>query len=205
MQEPGSSGFTSGSFNNRTSFNGTELKYFPILLNTSFGAIGTTPSYSALETYIVAGTDSNQRIGRSIRILWVDVCGTLEGGQTSGVADDDYNLVRLSLQGAQNGLTWVGNYTLDSVLDPRNRVGLDHVYGDYFYTLASPGKDTLGYLTAVATVRIHWNINRVFTYTGTTGQSNSPHELFFSAVSDSAAIPHPGFKNGTVTVFYTDA
>jgi hypothetical protein len=196
-----------GSFNNRSTSSGVELKVFtnPIV-SSGFNSISNGVSYLALDTLIVAGSDSNQRIGRSIRILWVDISGSLVGGQTNSVADDDYNFVRISLQGLQGGLVWSSaTYNVSSVLDPRNRPGLDHVYHDAYYTLVTPGKDSVGYINSVAAVRLHWNVNRVFTYTATTGGCNSPHELFLSMCSDSVGVPNPGFTNGSVCIYYTDA
>lgn len=187
-----------------------EDKYRIIPLNTSaWSSINNAWKDISLES-IQSGTAEGQRVGNRIRIKSIEIKGTLQGGQTGSAADDPFNSLRFVFA------HWSGyNYTtpmassglnINSVINKDTAKQLQRKYVDRFMTLTAPNPLTVGYQPAVRVFKWYHRFARpiVITYSDiNTVNANSC--LALSVISDSAAIPNPGFINGFAKVVYEDA
>lgn len=187
-----------------------EEKYRIIPLNTSaLTSIGNSWREIALEQ-IAQGTDVTNRLGDRIWVTSVEFTGVLVGGQSGTVADDSYNTVRFVL-GSWDGYNnqtplATGGQTISSPLDKTLCRSLDKIHLDKMIILGSPNSLTTGYQPAVK----HFSFVHRFKkpleiqYTGSsTGTSNK--SINFGAISDSTAVPHPGFVSGFIKFNFIDA
>jgi hypothetical protein len=196
---------TDGIYNNRVMVRGSELKYTAARLDTWFPSIPTGVINYDIPSLIASGATISTRIGRSIFATDLAINGVLAGGQTNTVADDAHNSVRIAVVSALTGLTWsAGTFNLSTILDPRQMVGLDHVYFDKVFTLVSPGRDSTGYLPALMNVCERIKIQRKFNYASDAATVCSPNDLYLIACSDSSVVPHPGFISGSFVFYFTD-
>jgi len=179
-----------------------ELKYYGYdMTGGAFPSVSTTVSTVALGALVAAGSGVNQRIGSTIIPKAIRVLGTIVGGQSNSVSDDNRNVVRLSLILGVVG-TAPSGYTCNTILDPRFTTGVVRVLWDRVLVLQSPGKDSTGYMPSSKEVRVRVPI-RVgpLLYSGTAANTIKGQELYFCVVSDSSAIPNPGFVNGSTLDF----
>jgi hypothetical protein len=176
---------------------GEEMKYVPLVLPTS---VSTTVSNVSLG--VGAGAEVTQRIGRTVVYKRLHLCAQLTGGQTNVVADDARNSFRIVIADADIGVT--PTFTLNDILDPRFIAGLQKVYYDKTFSLATPGRDSTGYLPASREIFIDVPVDKIQTYFGSATNAQSRSSLCMFCVSDSVAVPSPGFTNGGAYVTFTD-
>jgi hypothetical protein len=194
--------YSTGLYNNTTMQRGTELKSGGYSLTTNYSSISTTPTVVDVTLKIASGTGFADRIGRNVHLSHIIVNGQLCGGQTGLGTDDFRNVVRLSVMSYAPG-TVIAGYNISSLLDPRTTLGLNRTLFDRVYALESQGKDTLGYLQAYTQVAFRVNVNKDIIY-GADGAAAGNPQILFTAVSDSLAVPNPGFTAGTIQWFFTD-
>jgi len=183
-------------------YQGHERKFYSLGLLSSFPSISSTVSITDIGQ-VSAGTDYNNRIGRTMEIVKFKLVGQIIGGQSNLGTDEQRNTFRIALIEANAGFTASGfkNY---SVLDPRLWPGMVRVLYDRSISLASPGRDTTGYMPAAKELNIAVPMHLVIKYTGTAANSDSTTSLFLLMVSDSAISPNPGFTGGSAIVEFID-
>lgn len=185
-----------------------ETKYVSIPLHTAFHSIGTAAGTSAPLNNVIQGTEYyGQRIGRNVLAKHLSIHGVLVGGQTNTNVDDSYNVVRMVVATYNSSIAApFNNLTLDLVLDDRdaNFNGLIKVLYDKFFILSSPGGDTVGYLPATKSINIDLPLDEEIQFNGTGANTTTPTNIIIAMVTDSAAVPNPGFVSGTEILSYSD-
>lgn len=161
-------------------------------------------------TSLVSGSDQGTRVGSRIAITEVEIEGVLTGGQTGTVADDASNVIRfvVGFWDGYNNITPLATtgVNINSALDDTTCRSLVSKYLDTYVILESANALTAGFSTAVKTFtwRRRFSKPLIVTYTGTAAASGN-EALVFSAISDSSAIPNPGFTQGRIKMSYIDA
>lgn len=183
----------------------TEVKHFARGLSANFSSVSTICSTLDLASLITAGTGYDQRVGRSCYIKGLVVEGTLHGGQSNLVTDDNHNTVRIiAVRGvpAVVATSLTASFTLSyAPINGETLSGVKEVLFDQQYELPSAGPDSTGYMPSIKHVKTYIPINRYFTY-----YSGGPSDdtVFLSMVSDSTAVSHPGFVSGWLDVLFAD-
>lgn len=192
-----------------------EHKSYQVTLLSTFSSISTTWTEFDLAGPLIQGTDSfGQRVGRSITVIGLQVKGTLFGGAVgAGGVDDYYNTVRMCLlrmkqakAGAALTPLATSGQALSSPLSKLSVPGLQHIYRDQYLPitnqpygagLCAPGHRAVNvYLKFKKPLKIDF---------AAAGAHNNQTQLYLSFISDSAAIPAPGFTSGWCRLIYTDA
>lgn len=210
------SGSSQKRFDNATLFRtprSIEAKFFPINLNQTWtvgsgGSFGTTPVYYEWTGGIISGTGVAQRIGRRIHVHDIRLCGTLHGGQSNNALDDNHNSVRVVVvSGTPSvmGTSISASLSLSTQFTRTSIGALDEVFYDKTVDLASPGRDSTGYMPALKRFDITIPVNRPFQYTSEGTAIASFRALYIACVSDSSAAPSPGWDSGYMTIRFSDA
>jgi hypothetical protein len=185
-----------------------ETKYVSIPLHTAFHSIGTAAGTSAPLNNVIQGTEYyGQRIGRNVLAKHLAIHGVLVGGQSNTNVDDSYNVVRIVVATYNSSIAApFTNLTLDLILDDRDAAfpGLIKVLYDKMFVLASPGSDTVGYLPATKSISIDIPLDEEIQFNGTGNNATTPTNIIIGMVTDSAAVPNPGFVSGTEILSYSD-
>ena len=182
-----------------------EVKRFSRPITTEFSAVSTTATALDIPSLIAQGTEFNQRIGRQIRARGLYLDFTIQGGQSNVVADDKINTMRLLVcQGAPTttGASIVSMLTVSvGPVNGENFNGMKRVFLDQTLDLASPGRDSTGYMPALRHFKRYIPLNLIIPYTsgGASGDT-----LWLAMVSDSGVVPNPGCTSGRVELVYTD-
>jgi len=179
-----------------------ENKYTPYVLTTNFASVSTSGKSYDFGGSVAEGTDYLNRIGREIRLTGLRIFGQLVGGQSNSATDENRNVVRISVVEISPGAS-LANYSVTSVADPRNW-GCRRVLFDKLYSLNTPGRDSTGYLPACVMVDEHVPLNDRIYYSGTAANTQIGLSYALWMVSDSGAVPNPGFTNGTLSIGFID-
>jgi len=179
-------------------------------LATTYGSVSTAWTESTIGNMPTGNTIAT-RVGRTVLIHSVYLKGVLHGAQSNLALDDSHNIVRLVLavyQGAPGlaNLTTGGASTSTPISTKYYSRQMETKIWDHYYTLDSPGRDSTGYLTQQKVVNLYHKFKtplRVDYSDDTINTSN--RSLGLSMISDSSAVPNPGFVQGYWTVNYTDA
>jgi len=184
-----------------------ELKLYPVTLSATFGGVSTTGTALSVTGLISQGTGVSQRIANSIRLLSMGWEGQLVGGQSNISTDDQRNCFRITVARLNKGATatFLASYTVNQVLDSRYIAGLRHVLYDKVISMASPGKDSTGYMPACVVSRGALRFNEIVNYTGTGTDAESTDIIVLAMVSDSNVVPNPGFTSGSLVLRFADA
>jgi len=181
-----------------------ETKFYAYGLLTEFPAVSTTVSTLDLLKSISQGDEINQRDGRAIRALAVELTGgCLVGGQVNLVTDDVYNFFRLGFIRCNVG-TDLSGFNMNALADPRAFPGVLEWLHDEVIAMPVRGLDSVGYVPNPIVVKRSVKINKVLTFTGSAINTQSGETVLMYCVSDSAAAAHPGFTNGLVTLWFCD-
>lgn len=183
-------------------YRGTELKQIAMNLHDYFASVSTAGQQYDITGLVAQGADYNQRIGRIIRAIQCSVTGTLVGGQSNSATDDTRNTIRISILVAEAGTAFT--YGVSAILDPRAIQGVRRILYDRVFSLSTTGADSTGYLPAVREMHIGVPVGEQIVYRGTAVSTNNPLGVFMYMVTDSAAVPHPGFEDGTLSLSFTD-
>ena len=194
--------------------NNNEDKMINASLVTGFGAVSTTWT-EVVTNAIAAGTESNQRTGRRIKLKSLHIDGVIAAGCSENVLDDPYNVVRMVIglytQGTTNTPLTTG---LASLTAPINNIAtcngrLIKKYYDKFIPLevtSTEKGDGDGYTPGLRRIKYykHWKKGIIVEYNGT--ESSAYNKLLvISMLSDSAAASSPGFVAGYWVLRYEDA
>jgi len=164
---------------------------------------------------IVGGTGSiGNRVGRKIAVTGLQIKGVLFGGAVgTGGFDDYYNTVRLVVLGFRSNKTGAALTPLsttglgfNSPLVKMSLPGLAHVFRDQMIGITNmpygAGNCAPGH--RMINIYIRFRKPLVVQYT-TAGADTNQYQLYISMISDSAAVPSPGFTQGFYKLTYTDA
>lgn len=182
---------------------GFERKYFTTALTSKFRSVATTPNGLDLATGIVQGDDFSQRTGRMVRLTKVHLVGQLVGGQANTVADESDNCFRIMLVQTAAGASPASAFTISVPPDSR-QLSCQRVVYDEMFTLTSPGRDSVGYLPASTMVNLHLPVSQEIIFVGGGAASQAGLSLQLWMVSDSAAVPNPGFTSGFLAMEFED-
>jgi len=183
--------------------NGKEIKYVSVALPGSLTSSVTAGDFAA---NISQGPSFlSQRIGNIIEPVRFLLDGTLRSGDTNTLTDDAYNTVRISVVWAVPGTSFA-TYSIGSILGPRECPGLLGVIFDKKIDLVSSGRDTVGYVPAVKSVRFNVKVNRnnFIVFSGTGANSDTSATIYLLEVSDSYFPNHPGWVGGSAMLQYVD-
>lgn len=183
---------------------GFEDKFITNPMTTAFSSVSTTTTFIDLAALIGAGTDYFNRIGRQVTLSRLQVSGLLVGGQVNLAADDSYNSFRITVASGNVGMTWTP-FGLTQVLSADLIPGLDRVLYDRVFPLSSPGRDSTGYMKALRRVNINLALPQIVTHfqTAAAGSQNG-NTVYLVMVSDSVAMPNPGFVDGSWVLRFID-
>jgi hypothetical protein len=190
---------------NRLTFGGKDTKYALASANTmAMTSIGAAATLYSLPSLIGQGSDIFlQRIGRKIHVRRMRFSGVLLGAQVNGVADDPYNVVRVSLVVAEPA--FAAAVTLYDPWDPRVQSGFRRCLFDQRIVIQAPAKDSTGYIAAAVPFEFDVPMDIILEYVATAAASPRVVTIFLSVVSDSTAIANPGFTSGSYLIMdYTD-
>ena len=171
-------------------------------------SIGTA-GYLLDAARIGQGVDNELRVGRKVNPLTLRLNGVLHGGQSNTAVDDSINTVRLILfTGAPNlsAAAAATAWSLNKPGDPARMGGCYSVLLDVTLVLVSPGRDSTGYLPAARHVNYVVSLRQALPelmFSGSDGTTNHTGVYLF-ALSDSSAMPNPGFVSGGLTIDYLD-
>lgn len=158
-------------------------------------------------TFIPMGTSSLSRIGTKIMVTGIYLQGTLAGGQANSAVDDRVNTVRMIL-GLWTSATPMASIGAPNPLDAPlmknfNSGGLLlRKFVDKRISLVSPGRDSTGYITAQRLVKLYYRFKKPIMINYSAATVN--RHLVLSLVSDSSAVPSPGFTSGYVYLTFKD-
>lgn len=183
---------------------GFEEKFITNPMSNAFASVSTTTTFIDLTALIGAGTDYYNRVGRQVTLKRLQLSGLLVGGQVNLATDDSYNSFRITVACGNVGMTWTP-YGLTQVLSADLVPGLDRVLYDRVFPLSSPSRDTTGYMKALKRVNIDLALPQVVTHfqTAAAGSQNG-NTVYLVMVSDSTAVPNPGFVDGSWVLRFTD-
>lgn len=189
-----------------------ELKLRYLLLPSSISnAWASTPTGDVgVAVQIWPGNQSNQRIGRKIYLKNLVIRGSLISGATgASTVDDAWDAVRIVILwaapnttiGARLDASGTGLYTPIRNQDFVNRVIFDKVYT--LRSLISLGSGN--FVPAVKEIHINKRLNKTITFNDT-DQYVLGRELYVMMVSNSSAIPNPGWSETSYAkIQYYDA
>jgi hypothetical protein len=182
---------------------GMELKYFSTGLNSIFPSVNTTAQKFSCCSSVVQGSDVNQRVGRAVTAHSLRISGVIVGGQSNVALDDSFNTIRIAVLCGTPNLICTG-FGVSGVLDTRSVAFLNEVLYDRVLVKTVPGRDSTGYIPWTHEFNLILPLNHLhLTYTGA-GPYMSNVDIQMWMVTDSAAVPNPGFVSGTVTFIYSD-
>lgn len=182
-----------------------ELRWYLAGLPAGWGSIGNTWAEHDPLQLVSAGTDIQNRLGRQIYVERLELRGTLVGGQSNIVTDDAYNTFRIviaSYKGAIGPITPLGTAGIPlhyPIL--QGLLTVEKVYYDKTIVVASPGRDSTGYMPASRYIRITVPIKRLYNYSQNAASTGMDH-LVISCISDSAGAPNPGWNSLQIIPYF---
>lgn len=184
-----------------------EVKHNEHDLAAEYPSIGNMWTHVDM-TDIAQGTGNNQRLGNKITLTGYGIRGILEGGQTNTALDDNSNIVRLivALWDSDTAMPLNDNsVTLGSTILKTSTFGkgLIKKLVDRTIDLRVYSLDSTGYLPASKQIRKYVRLNETIYYPGNAGRANK--KLIVGLLSDSMAIPNPGFTHGNQTIYWKDS
>ena len=180
-------------------------------LNTNFSSVsGTWVEETWAPQY---GSTAASRIGNKIAITELSFQGVLVGGQANTVTDDNRNWVRIVLGIWKNpSSTGFSTHTVLNLnsfpsslqIDKQTQPTLLYKIYDRTHVLTSPGRDSTGYLPPQQFVSCTHRFKSPVVVTWDAMSSIPDKQWFLSMVSDSAAVPNPGFTSGSLKITWID-
>lgn len=180
------------------------------VLASDFGSISNEWINIPL-TNITLGTDFFQRIGSKISLKSIEFRGVLVGGANESAFDDPYNVVRIVLSRWDGeSVTPFSTLSGHSMHIPINRTiagcpGMKSKYYDKYIAMnvSSPEKGAGdGYAASARVISFKKTFKKgIPIIYSTVGASD---KFFLSMLSDSLAVPHPGFVTGYCMVTWKD-
>jgi hypothetical protein len=148
------------------------------------------------------GVTETTRTGNRIMVDSIHIHGTLVGGCSNSVADDVYNTVRLLVIVGSESLVsgdWTFNANVPALRNtmPKTR----KILYDKYITVSTYSTDSTGYIPRTARIDKQIKINRPFNFEATDGTHTSD-SLYICMISDSSAVPNPGFVGPSAAWVY---
>lgn len=179
------------------------------LPSTSFASIPNT-WVEQLLTPVGQGLNYNQYIGASYYIKKIYFYGFLQGGQTGTVADESNNIVRIviAIWDQDAGATPLATTTTgrNAQIYRGDYENLRRKLYDRTISLVSPSPEQGdGQIAARKKIRFYKKFKGLgfkMQVSRTTSQYKS--RFIMSAISDSSAVPNPGFVTGHLKIIYKD-
>lgn len=133
------------------------------------------------------------------------IAGTLVGGQSNIVTDDQRNTVRIAVVKAPYSWTPSGLFNLIAASDERV-LQVNRILFDKTFLLMSPGRDGTGYMPSGAQLDIDIPLSGKIIFNSASAASDIGDVFFIVMVSDSTVNPNPGFVsgNGSATLQWTE-
>lgn len=190
-----------------------ENKFAYGYLPTNFASVSNAWVELDLLNSIGQGVSLNTRIAQRVRIRSIMFRGILAQGSAESALDDPYNAMRICLLKAETPsltpLTTAG-YTINSlILSQSGFTGLKRIYMDKYIALnvSSTEKGAGdGYAPDSRTLSFYKRFKNPWEVTwSTSAAGTNNYRIFLSMISDSAAIPNPGFTHGYWKVEFEDA
>lgn len=179
---------------------------------TQFSSVGNSWVYW-IPTTVQSAAFASARIGRRVSVVGYRICGLLHGGQNATVADDAYNKIRIVIgYQATHGISVGTIVPLQGVgfSDPISKTETagpkyTRIFRNQYLTLKSSGPDTVGYMPAMRNINIKHFFKKPITVTYADDTQYYPDKCFFMAmITDSTAVPNPGFIDGYFRLYYKD-
>lgn len=176
----------------------------------NFGSISN--SWSELVVCNPAeGTQENQRVGRMITIRSLEIKGIICNGASGTLTDDPYNVVRVVValwNGADVSPLGGGIANINSPITKTYFSGgnLIRKYLDQYIPLEVTGTEKGqgdGYTPQLKQFKYYKKLN-IKLYYAANDQTLYDKLLIVSMISDSSAVPHPGFVAGYIKVTFED-
>lgn len=177
---------------------------------TTFASIPNT-WVEHIITPLGQGLNYNQYVGASFYIKKIYFYGFLQGGQTGVIADETNNIVRLFLavwdQDAGGTPLATAGITRNAQIYRSDHENLRKKLYDRTISLVAPSPDGDGSGAIPARKKIRYykkfrGLGYKMQVSRVTGQYKQ--RLIMSAISDSSAVPNPGFVTGHLKIIYKD-
>jgi len=194
------------------SFAPAESKIINRSLSTYFPSISTT--WSELDiTNIGQGTTVQTRIGSQVHITTIRITGVIAQGSSQTALDDPYNVVRIvvglyTAGGLPSTPLLTAGATLNSPICSQSNTNgrlvrkfLDVYVPLHVVCVERDGGD--GYVPSLKKFDYSVRVSFRQTY-GTDAATYPNHTVILSMISDSSAVPGPGFVAGRVETRFTD-
>lgn len=175
----------------------------------AFGSVGN--SWTELSPLPAQGETLYTRIGNRIKIKSFEFTGVLVGGQVNGVADDAYNVLRCYIaiwDGTSATPLATNGASMNAYIATSNPEGkgLLRTLYDKTITLPCNGLDSTGYVPKprIFKYRKYFKNGLNVEFRDTT--DDLPDKRFVvSMITDSTAVPNPGFVTGYYKMEFEDA
>ncbi len=181
-----------------------ERKWRVRALSSDFPSVGTANVYRNLAA-LGAGTDYYNRIGRRVVVDFVDVIGTLVGGQANSVADDPYNTIQIALVRAVPTFAPSTDWSVTTPIGPQQVPGVIKVLWYWRGVICANAKDSTGYVAKAHKIAVRIPVHLPYEWTSASDTAASNEGLFLVMCSDSVAVANPGFNSGLSMIVYHDA
>jgi len=190
----------------------TEDKYLTDALATDFASVSTDwiEKNMALPTQ---GVTNTQRVGAKIRVKSLEITGVLAGGADESLLDDAYNVMRCVIATYNAGVsTPLGTaaVTIDEPImvqtssSTLKRKLLDKYI--HFNVVSTEQGEGDGYTPQLKQFKYFKRFPKGLLITFSDSTVTYPNtRLIMSMISDSAAVPNPGFVHGFWKICYEDA
>lgn len=190
-----------------------EEKRLPTDLKVAFGSIGTMWTERTL-FQVSQGVKNSERIGNRIRVKSIEIKGIVSQSSAESALDEPYNVLRIVLghyKGSAVTPLTLGGAGLNTPITKHENTGATLIkkYMDKYIPLTAVSTEKGGgdgYTPSLKQVKYYKRFKKgkiIEFMNHTTGTYNGMFVL--SMLSDSSAIPNPGFVAGYMIVTYDDA
>lgn len=187
-----------------------ENKFISGALTTSFASVNNTWDEQVLST-VAQGTDQDERIGNHIRLRSLEIKGVIAQGSADSSSDDPYNVMRIVIGLWGSSTTPLGNVAWGINVPLRKNMNPGELFKKYYdkyvaLTVTSTEKgEGDGYTPGLKQFHYYKKFKNVVINWGSSATTEPDKRMILSIVSDSAAVPNPGFINGYWVLTYEDA
>lgn len=191
-----------------------ELKKANVTMATmALNSVGTAWREYDVPGQITPSAAINGRIGRRIEIHSCRFRGVLVGGAIgAGPADEYYNNIRIMIYvmhqakaGAATTPAATAGFVIDTPLNKYYMPGLDKVLYDQLLGITNQPWAANSCSPGTRDIDFYHKFRKplLVQYAGDVINSNQT-QIFVSMVTDSAAVPHPGFTSGYMEISFYD-
>lgn len=187
-------------------------KGFQLMTTMGLDSVGTAWREYDIVGQIIPGAGVNSRVGRRIEIHSCRFRGILTGGATGGgPVDEYYNNIRLMIYTMKQNKTAAltpaatAGYVINTPLNKLYMPGLEKVLYDRFIGMTNQPWAANSCSPATREVDMYKKFKNpiLCNFTGDLINYNQ-FQIYVSMVTDSGAVPHPGFTSGYFEVSYYD-